>query len=310
MDIRDIRGLKMAAREALNAASYDPKKLILIHTGASMALALVLALVDELLQQQIGGTGGLSGVGSRAILETAQTVLMYAQLAATLFWQIGYVYISLLMLRKKSVGPQDLLEGFRQFGPVLRLRLMEMLLYTGMALTCVYGGSLVFGMTPWAAPLEQAVELGTEEAILLAVEECAVPLTIVMAAFGLVLMVPYMYRLRMTSFLLMDNPKIGARVAVGASRMMMFKNRMNLFKVDLSFWWFYLLQALTVLVAYGNELLPLMGVELPWSGKVSYYVFLILCYGGQLALFWWKGNEVQLTYAACYEALLPKEQES
>ena len=92
--------------------------------------------------------------------------------------------------------------------------------------------------------------------------------------------------------------------------MMMFKNRMNLFKVDLSFWWFYLLQALTVLVAYGNELLPLMGVELPWSGKVSYFVVLILCYGGQLALFWWKCNEVQLTYAACYEALLPKEQES
>lgn len=310
MDIRDIRGLKERARRALESASYDPKKLILIHTGVSVVLTLILALVDGLLSQQIDHTGGLSGVGNRAILQTAQEVLMYAQLAATLFWQIGYVYISLLILRQKPLGPADLLQGFRQFGPVLRLRLMEGLMCTGMALTCVYGAAIVFDMTPWAEPFEKAMEAGTEEALLQAAGEYALPLSALVAVFFLVLMVPYLYRLRMTSYLVMDNPQMGARMAIRTSRMMMFHNRRNLLKVDLSFWWFYLLQWLLTMVAYGDQLLPLFGVELPWSGEISYYLCLILCCLGQLALYWWKGNEVQVTYAACYEALLPKEQEN
>lgn len=310
MDIRDIRGLKERARRALESATYDPKKLILIHTGVSVVLTLILALVDGLLSQQIDHTGGLSGVGNRAILQTAQEVLLYAQLAATLFWQIGYVYISLLILRQKPLGLADLLQGFRQFGPVLRLRLMEGLMCTGMALTCVYGAAIVFDMTPWAEPFEKAMEASTEEALLQAAGEYALPLSALVAAFFLVLMVPYLYRLRMTSYLVMDNPQMSARMAIRTSRMMMFHNRRNLLKVDLSFWWFYLLQWLLTMVAYGDQLLPLFGVELPWSGEISYYLCLILCCLGQLALYWWKGNEVQVTYAACYEALLPKEQEN
>ena len=44
MTISDRRGLKQAARQAIAQATYDPKKLILIHTGASAVLSLVLAL--------------------------------------------------------------------------------------------------------------------------------------------------------------------------------------------------------------------------------------------------------------------------
>ena len=308
MDIRDRQGLKAAAREALDAANYDPRKLILMHTGASVALSLILALVDFLLEQQISGTGGLSGVGNRAILETAQEVLTYAQLAAVMFWQIGYVFVSMQMVRRQPVGPSSLLEGFRHFGPVLRLRLMEMLLYMGIGMFCIYGAFTVFGLTPWAEPLLAAYEVGTDEAILSAIEECMVPMMGFAAVFMLVLFVPYAYRLRMTAYLLMDHPQMRAGAVVRLSRLMMYRNRMNLLKVDLSFWWFYGLEALVMLIAYGDYLLPMFGVELPWSATVSYYVFLVLCYIGQLALYWWKGNEVQATYAICYEALLPKEE--
>lgn len=309
MDIRDRRGLKAAAEEALGAASHDPRKLILIHTAASVALSLVLALVDYLLEEQIGGTGGLSGVGNRAILETVQTVLMVAQLAAVLFWQIGYVFVALRISRRQSVGPESLLEGFRRFGPVLRLRLMETLLYGGRCLICIYAGSVIFSMTPWAAPMQAAYEIGTEEALLLAMDECIVPLMGIVAVLMLLLMVPYAYRLRMADYVLMDRPKTGAMEAIRKSRLLMYRNRMNLFKVDLSFWWFYALEMLVTMIAYGDILLPIFGVELPWSATVSYYVFLVLCYIGQLVLYWWRGNTVQVSYAMCYEALLPKEHE-
>ena len=143
MNISDRRGLKAEARDALAAASYDPKKLILIHSGASIALGLVLALVNYLLSLGIDGTGGLSGVGMRSILETAQSVLMIGQLTVAVFWQIGYIFAAMKIGKGETVGVRDLLQGFRNFGPVLRLRLF----------TASSSADAVIGFLPTSAPL-------------------------------------------------------------------------------------------------------------------------------------------------------------
>ena len=309
MDIRDRRGLKQAAKDSLTAANYDPKKLILIHTGVTVGLSLILALIDYVLEQQIGGTGGLSGVGTRSILETAQTVLMGAQVVALLFWQIGYLYTALCISRKEPVSPGSLLQGFRQFGPVLRLRLILALLYCGMIMLCAYGASIVFSFTPMAQPLVEAYEIGTEEAVLQAMEQIVTPLTWMILAVMLVVMVPYLYKLRLAEYALMDAPRAGAMMAIRTSRLMMRRNRLELFKLDLSFWWFYLCEGIVAVIAYGDVILPTFGLSLPWSDTVSYYVFLVLSYLCELVLYWWKGNDVQVTYAKFYEALLPNEDE-
>ncbi len=303
MNISNRRGLKAEAARALSRASYDPKKLILVHTGASVALGLILALLDYLLEQQIGGTGGLSGVGTRSILETAQAVLTLAQLLAAIFWQIGYVYVALKISRGEEIGIGDLFQGFRQFGPVLRLRLMITLSYVGLSLVSAYVASMIFMFTPWSNVVMEAYELGTEEAMMAAMESVTLPLMGVMCLVMLVLMVPYYYRLRQAEFVLMENPRIGAMMAIRTSREMMRGRRMELFKLDLSFWWFYALEMLTTVVAYGDVLLGMLGVDLPWSSTASYYIFLALCYVCTLVLYWWRGNELQVTYARAYEAL-------
>lgn len=308
MDIRDRRGLKKEAGRALAAASCDPKKLILIHTGASVALALVLALLDYVLEQQIGGTGGLSGIGLRSVLETMQTVLMFGQVAALLFWQIGYIFVALRISRGEEVSTGSLLQGFRKFGPVLRLRIIVSLLYAGLFLVSSYVASMIFSLTPWATPMVEAIELGTEEALLAAMDACMVPLALVLLGVLAILGLPYYYRLRMTEFALMDDPRAGAMAAIRKSRMMMRRNRTKLFALDLSFWWYYLLEMLVGLIAYGDLLLPTVGVSLPWSATTSYYVFLVLCYLGQLVLYWWRGNEVQVTYAMAYQSLMPNNE--
>ncbi len=308
MDIRDRRGLKKAAKDALNAASYDPRKLILIHTAVSAALSLILSLVDHVLQLQIGGTGGLSGVGNRAILETVQLVLMVAQVVAVVFWQIGYVFVALRIGRWQEAGPESLLEGFRRFGPVLRLRLALTFMYMGMGLLCMYIGSTIFSMMPWAEPLVAAYENGSEEAIMAAIDACTLPMLAVTAVVALVLVVPYWYRLRLAEYALMDEPRLGAMMSIRKSRWLMRGNAMHFLKMDLSFWWFFALETLVSVIAYGDVLLPLFGVTLPWSETVSYYVFLVLCYVAQIVLYWWKGNDVRVTYALCYDAVLPKEE--
>lgn len=308
MDIRDRRGLKQSAADALAAASYDPRKLIVIHTGAMVVLSLVLALIDYVLDRQISDTGGLSGVGTRAILETLQSVLMFVQLVTLLFWQIGFVFASMQISRGKTASPTTLLEGFHQFGPVLRLRLVLGLLYSGIALACGYAASVIFSLTPWAEPLADATVIGTEEAVYAAMEQIMLPMSGVMLAVMLIVMVPYYYRLRLTEYVLMDDPKAGAMNAVRTSRLLMRGKRLELLKLDFSFWWFYLCEMLVMVVAYGDMLMPLFGVELPWSDTVNYYLFLVLSYLCQLVLYWWQGSHVRVTYAKFYEALLPQEE--
>lgn len=308
MDIRDRRGLKQSAADSLAAASYDPRKLILIHTGAMVVLSLVLALIDYVLDQQIGDTGGLSGVGTRAVLETLQSVLMFGQVVALLFWQIGFIFASMQISRGKTATPETLLEGFRQFGPVLRLRLTLTLLYSGITLLSSYAASIIFSFTPWAKPLADATAIGTEEALYTAMEQVMLPLSGVLLVVMLIIMVPYTYRLRLTEYVLMDDPRAGAMNAVRTSRLLMRGNRLELLKLDLSFWWFYLCEMLVTVVAWGDMLMPLFGLELPWSDTVSYYLFLVLSYLCQLALYWWQGSHVRVTYAKFYEAVLPHEE--
>ena len=92
------------------------------------------------------------------------------------------------------------------------------------------------------------------------------------------------------------------------SRAMMHRNRFALFRLDLSLWWFYALQGLTVALCYSDMLLPMFGITLHWSESVSYFVFLCLSLLVQFVVYYLFMNRVSVTYATAYGALLPKEQ--
>ena len=77
MAVFSPRDLKESAAQKLSEASYDPKKLVLIHTGLIVALNLAVNGLNLYLSEQIGTTGGLSGLGLRSVLQTAQTILGY-----------------------------------------------------------------------------------------------------------------------------------------------------------------------------------------------------------------------------------------
>ena len=73
MDIQNRKALRMQAAQVLGNGGY--RKWILIHSGITLGVGLALTLIDYLLERQIGTTGGLGGVGLRAVLSTAQSVL-------------------------------------------------------------------------------------------------------------------------------------------------------------------------------------------------------------------------------------------
>ena len=315
MDIRDLGALRQTAGDRLSRASYDPRKLVLLHTAVSLGASFLLAVLDLFLARQIDGTGGLAGIQTRTALETIRSALLYGSTIALPFWEFGMVYAAICLARGQDVGPNGLLTGFRRFGPVLRLLLVQGALYFAVAVVCIHISSFAFALTPLAQPLmdvmlplmEEASALDPQmmldQATMDAMLEAMIPMFILCGVLYLAALVPLMLRFRLSEYLIMDGDS-GAIHAMLTSWKMTKGNVFALLKIDLSFWGFYLLQILCMVIGYGNVLLPMLGVNLPLSEKGAYVVFILMQILLQLALYWWAGSRMYTTYALAYDALL------
>lgn len=316
MDIRNSRSLKHAASEALIAAPGNPKRLALIYLGGITGLSLLLTLGDYLIGTQVANTGGLANMGLRSILQTVREVLPIVQMFLLLCLEYGYVSVVLGFARKQETGPRTLLNGFYRFGPVFRFTLLQTLVYSLIGILAVWVGFQVFLITPFSASLYELLEpmvsggvvdesamMAMDPALAATIVESCIPLFVIVAVLYFVILVPVFYSFRMARFVLMDEPRQGAWASMVDSWNLMKKSRFHLFKLDLSFWWYYLLQVLAMVLCYGDLLLPMAGISLPWSAELSYFLFYaayLLC---QFVLCFFALNKVEVTYALCYETL-------
>lgn len=322
MDIRNRRSVRYAASHALADNPGEPRKVVLAYILIMAISTLLVNVVVDLLYTHIAQATGLANMGSRAILTTIAVCLPIAQSVAMWYVQLGYQKTTVAMARRQAVAPRDLADGFRFFGPLLRAMLIQSVIYMAMGFVTIQVASVIFTMTPFAAdfielvspmisdPEAYAAALMTDEALYNQVGMALLPLIpIWLVLFGVVA-VPFFYSCRMVGYALLERPGTGALRAMGESGQMMKGNRMALFQVDLSYWWFYLAQFLLGGVLYGDRILAAMGVTLPWSGTVSYYVFSVLYFLLTGILFWFFLNKVETVYATCYDALRPQPREN
>lgn len=320
MDLLDRRGLKNAAGDALAQAPRNPKRIILIHTAVSLVIMLLVAVLDYVLSGQIENTGGLSGLGTRSVLTTVQSILQMVQMAVLPFWEIGYLYAAMKMAVKEPAEPGTLLEGFRRFGPLFRIMLLKGLIFLVLGFVCTYVATQIFVMTPLSTPMLEAMapvlndptlmeSAAGEEALMQvvdqALDDAMLPLLIITGILLCLVYIPISYRLRLVNYSVLENPREGALVAFRRSFRLMRGNCLEMFLLDLSFWWYYLLQILINLVCYGDLILSLAGVSLPWSGELSFFLFYILALAGQFVLYFLARNKVEVTYVTAYHVLSP-----
>lgn len=316
------RTLINEAKDAVSAASYCPKKLTAIHTGIAAGASLLVALLSYLLSTGIGGTGGLGGIGIRAALETAQSILELAIAILAPFWSLGFVAAALQFARRQQLGPHTLLTGFRCWGPALRLMLLEGLLFFAIMLASVQVGSFLYLMTPFAGRLNdlatQAAASGSmdpdalmelltalDQKTLMGIFWSMIPFMVLPAA---VIIIPLAYRLRLAQYILMDRPRLGAMFALMLSFKLTKKQCRKLLALDLRFWWFYGLEIVVQVLCYGDLLLPLFGVELGMNGVLASFLFYALALVCQVGLYVWKKPQVFTSYALFFDHLLPKEE--
>lgn len=316
MDSFSPRSLKEASGFALHNAAYPPRKLALLHTGAAALVSLVLTVLHYLLSQQIGTTGGLAGIGTRTALSSVQTFLQLAANLALPFWEMGFLFCTIRLARQADCTPRDLMEGFRRVFPLLRLMLLELLLYGVLAFVSIQIVSLVFSLTPFALPMMEKMSALTQDAAFLQsgtipqalLEELMVyliPVYVLSLVLFAVVAIPLFYRFRFSRYAMMDTHRPGAFAALRISSHLMKGHCRQLFSLDLSYWWYYLLQLLIAATAYADLLLPAMGI--PFSGDGAFFATFGLYLTLSLVLAWCFRAQAETTYACFYQKLLPPE---
>jgi len=139
--------------------------------------------------------------------------------------------------------------------------------------------------------------------------EAMVPAFVICGLLILALGGPVFYSYRMVNYVIIDKPGMGALMALRESKRMMRHNRLQLLKLDLSLWWYYLATAAAMAVGYGDVLLPMLGVELPIPETVSFFGFYGLYLLASFAIVYFLRNRTEVCYALAYEAVKPEEKQ-
>ena len=288
-------------------------------------LNLIVSGLNLYLNQQIGNTGGLGGLGLRSVLQTAQTLLSYFSTFFTPFWAAGLLHAMIAVARGREAGPSALTQGFRRFGSILGYTLWEMLIYGFLCMILCYVVTYVYMMTPLASEFMAYMEElmkhpdlilsdGTVNMELLALDTLypmLTPLLVLYALTAIPLVVFLNYQFRMGLFLLVEGIHRGAFGAFLVSTKLMKGHKRQMLKLDLSFWWYYLLEGLLMVVLYLDVVLEAAGVVLPVNSTAAFFLTIVLYGALQLALHYQVKARVDVTYACAYEDIyreaLPEE---
>lgn len=310
--------LKREALSALQNAPMPPRRLMLLFCAVSSGVALVATFLNFFLQTQTGFLpGGLSNIGALAMLQTIQATLSLSHTLLLPFWQAGLTFVSILWIQKIAANPTALLQGFRKFGPIVRLYLLKGLLILLVCLLCIHFGFSIFLMTPFSAPIIQALTPEITEAILETPELVFTLLPLdtmsssliaflvilfILVAAGLVVV---LYPLRLAVYFLLDGQTHRALEAMIVSFQVLRKKLRLLIRVDLSFWWYYVLEGLLLAACYLDTALSLLGIALPMDPNVLFFLCYALYLLGNVGLQLWAGPLLHTTYANVYSHLLP-----
>ena len=282
------------------------RKLVLIHTAATLALSLSLMLITWLCQY-IFPEGGLSNMGTQTLLSTGQTLLQLLSLVAVPFWNAGLLFAVLRMIRGRSSTPIDLTEGFRRCGSVAFSLLIQGLICFVTAMACSFACSLLLSLMPLPSFVYEDLTTFVEAPVFPLSTGVRIFLVVYLVTYCAtlgVLLIPKLYRYRLAAYRIMDDEPCSGLQAVLYSRQLMNGNRRRLFLLDLSFWWFYLLDFGISFLSMGDLIASQFGTPLPFAQELAAWIFPIIGMLARLVLYWFAKPHLEVTYGLFYEQVL------
>lgn len=317
MSIPSAKYLKVKAANRLKTGK-EPQKVVLIYAAILAAAALAGKLAGYLLDGQISQAVGLQGMNTRAVLSTATVVVTIAQLLLVEGLALGYCAAMLRIARGQYASGSTLKAGLERLWLLVRTRLLEGVILTAMSFALCMVVVNIYMLTPFSnrlvlsmMPLVEAGELTTEA--MLSLWSTDYPVLLPVTVLYVVALIPLLWYFsavyRLVDYLLIEKPQLGALGALQESRRRMRGSKRMLLRVDLSFWWYYLLQAATK-VLYTGLILAALGVTLSVSPTVFLVAALVIYLAADFAVRYFFSNRVAVTYALFYDSLCPKEIET
>lgn len=318
MNIRNRRELLSVSAQRLSSAPQE-KRIVLLFTGLVLGANLVSVLLSYVLGLQIDQATGLRGLSTRNTLSAIQTMLPMVQAVLVMCLDLGYISAMLRIARGQYASPNGLRLGFDRFWVLLRSQIILGLFYVGICIVSVYASTVLYMITPLSkGTMELLTPIMAEASVLnpeilledAVYDQLLSTMTPAFLLFGVVfiaLYIPVTYRFRMTKYIIIEKPGIGAIAALRESRMMMRGNAVNLFKLDLHLWWYYAALVVSSVICYGDQILPMLGVAFPFSADMAYFLFYGAYWVIQSAIYIFLRNRMEVTYALAYDAIKPEE---
>lgn len=313
------RELKQQARERLEACPQE-KKIGLLYGGSLFVISVVYLLADLLISRLTPQTGGLSTIGTRSFMSALSGILPVVTSLLSMCLGFGYMGGMVRISRGQYASPNALRTGFERFWPLLRLTFFKGLITLGFSMGAFYLATVIFTLSPFSNRLVQALEpmvsggsllsegtLELTDGVIDAVNASMLPLMAIFLIVAAVFVVPLLYRLRMTDYVLYDHPEAGALYAIRESKKMMRFHRLSIFKLDLSFWWFYLAMAVSYGLNYVPLFLSISGISLPMGTDALSILFFLLSCATEFVVIYFLRSRMEVTCALAYNELKPKE---
>lgn len=315
MDILNPKSLRKQADLSLRRGR-EPKKLIYTYAGISLTISLVMFLANLWLDDQISGTGGLGNIGTRAVFSTVQQVMPILSGMVVMCLDLGFLGGLMRISRGQYADHTDMKVGFRKFWPLVRLSMLQTLIYVAIGIIAFQLGSLIFTFTPWAGqvmdlvlPKFESAGAAMDEAMAMELLGYMVPMLLVILVTFLVILVPFLHRMRMALFCLLDDPRGRAMAAIRDSSRMMRRRFGQMLKIDLSLWFYYVATAVAFLVLWLDVIFAILEIPFPMNGELFAMVLLGASLVVQFAIHVFLRPAADMTYLTVYNALKEKPQD-
>lgn len=318
MNLRNIREIREVSQQKLEQSSVQ-RKIVVIYAALALGLTALTAVASYILDLQIDNFGGLSNLGKRSLLSSIQSMLPFAQSLLAMCLDLGYLAAILRIARGMYTSPQTLRLGFDRFWVLLRCNIFMGFRYAAMLFLSIYFGIMVFMTLPISQPAMDVLapyladmsalsgEIVMEEAAYAQFAQAVWPAYLICGVIFAIAAIPLWYSYRMVRYIIIDKPGMGALMVMRESKQMMRKNRMALLKLDFSFWWYYLALFAAHVIGYGDTILLMLGVELPGSYDLWYFVFMAAYLAALCAVYYFLRSKVEVSYALAYDSLKPEE---
>lgn len=321
MDIRNRKEINTFAAQRLENTP-QAKTIAAIFAAVVIGLSALSTGINYILDLRIDQTGGLRNMGTRSVLSAIQTMLPIVQSVIAMCMELGFLSSMMRVARGQYTSSNAFRLGFDRFWVLLRYRILESLLFVGMGMGSMYFGIMIYLMTPLSDPVTELLAPVVAQSSLLnpnvtvsaelyaQLMQAMVPAFLIVGAIYLIAAVPLMYRLRMGAYVIIDRPGLGALAAMRESRKMMHSRCMELFRLDLNLWWFFLAQLAAPVICYGDMILPALGITFPFSEDIAFFLFYGLYWAAEFAIYYFLRCHVEVVYALAYDAIRPKEEPS